>query len=394
MQFLEELFGEEWVQSVVLSPDSRHPLALWHGKGVNNPIGNYTNELAEFILSGGFVTCDVPQLANKLKANFVETLVEIGYAVFLGKQKLRVTMEPFAPRKGPDLAASHDRREYFVEIKKVNLDEARAAADSAAIEVFSRLRGKQSRFRVLISMTPEFAAYSPQLKRAARAVEQLLETLPAKQATKATLCYWGSDEQRLIQGDADAKLDYTDAANLRAQIHLTEQLRNAPFVAQFDDTGIDNDHTAIAVHTRHGDPLIPKPDETHLRLRGILHDKCDQLPKGACGIIVLELTELKKIGIHHFTLLSALYGDLQLTITRQTEEQRYESAVSHQRNGFFGQTSRVSAVVVEQIRIDTSVEVSREVFPTNNVKAVLLTKAELECFGAVVEDLKHLCRAV
>ena len=39
-------------------------------------------------------------------------------------------MEPFAPEKGPDLLACHNRQEYFVEIRKVGLDEARAAADS------------------------------------------------------------------------------------------------------------------------------------------------------------------------------------------------------------------------------------------------------------------------
>lgn len=393
MQFLQELFGEEWVQSVVRSLDSQHLLALWHRKNPDNPVGNYTNELAEFILKGEFVRCDVSQLANKLKADFVETLVEMGYAVFLGKQGFHVTMEPFAPKRGPDLLACKDGTECFVEIKRVSLDEARAAADSAAVELFSRLQGTPSRFMVLISMTSEFGTYSPQLKRASRAVEQLLKTLPEKQATKATLCYWGTDEQMLIQGDAEPKLDYTDAEKVKAQMDQMEQIRSAPFVAQFDDTGAENDHTPIAVHSRNSDPQVPQPDVTHLRLRGILHDKRDQLPRGSCGIIVLELTELEKLGIDHFTLLFALYGDLQLTIARQAEGQQYESAVSHQRNGFFGQTSRVSAVVVERIRIGVPVEFSREVFPTNNARAVLLTQAELECFGTVVEDLKHLCRA-
>src|SRR6266576_1389456 len=151
-------------------------------------------------------------------------------------------MEPFAPRKGPDLVVSNDRKEYFVEIRKVGLDEARAAADSAAIELFSRLRGTPSRFTVLISMTPEFVAYSPQLKHAARAAEQLLKTLPEK-ATKATLFYWGTDAQMLIQGDVEPKLDYTDAEKLKAQLGQKEKIRIAPFVARFADTGAENDHT-------------------------------------------------------------------------------------------------------------------------------------------------------
>ena len=220
-----------------------------------------------------------------------------------------------------------------------------------------------------------------------------MKTLPEKQATKTTLCYWGSDEQTLIQGDAEPKLDYTDAEKLKTQIDQMEQIRNAPFVAEFNDTGAENDRTSVSVHSRNPNPNIPQPDKTYLRLRSILHQKRDQLPKGSRGIIVLELTELEKLGVDHFTLLSALYGDLPVSITKQAEGQEYESSASRRRNGFFDQTSRVSAVVIERIRIGAPVEFSREVFPTNNAKAVLLTEAELECFGTVVQDLKHLCRA-
>ena len=82
MQSLQDLFGEEWIQSIIRSPDSQHPLARWYRKSPDNPVGNYTNELAEFILKGGSIKCDVLQLAAKLKADFVPTLVEMGYAVF------------------------------------------------------------------------------------------------------------------------------------------------------------------------------------------------------------------------------------------------------------------------------------------------------------------------
>jgi hypothetical protein len=392
VQFLRDLFGEEWVQSVILSPDSQHPLALWHGKTPNNPVGNYANELAEFILKSGVVKCDVLQLATKLRADFVPTPVEMDYAVFLGKQGFQVTMEPLAPKRGPDLVACQDRNEYFVEIRKVGLNEASVAADSAALELFTRLRGTPSRFSVLISMTPEFSAYSLQLKLAAKAVEELLRTLPEKQLRKATLC-WEIDERMLIEGDPEAKPEHNDPEKLLEYINRLERIRRAPFVAQFDDTGVDNDHTAIAVHSCRTDPQNPQPDNTCLRLRTILHDKRDQLPKGSSGIIVLELTELEKMGIDHFTLLSALYGDLHLTITKSAEGQEYQSSVSHRRNGFFGQTSRVSAVVVERTRIGAAVEFSRGVFPTNNDRAFLLTQSELECFGSILEDLKHLCRA-
>ena len=392
MQSLQDLFGMEWIQSIIRSPNSQHPLARWYRKSPDNPVGNYTNELAEFILKGGSIKCDVLRLAAKLKADFVPTLVEMGYAVFLGRKGFHVIMEPLAPRRGPDLVACQDRSEYFVEIRKVGLDEACAAADSAALELFNRLQRTPSRFTVLISMTPEFSAYSPQLKRAAKAVGELLKTLPDKQVKKATLC-WDLDEQMLAEGDPEENPGNNDPDKLLAYIDRLERIRKAPFVARFDDTGADNDHTPIAVHARRTDPQNPQPDNTHLRLRTIIHDKRDQLPKASRGIIVLELTELEKLAIDHFTLLSALYGDLQLTITKPAEGQEYGFSVSDRRNGFFGQTSRVSAVVVERIRIGTAVEFSREVFPTNNARAFLLTQSELKCFGTIAEDLKHLCRA-
>lgn len=392
MQFLQNLFGEDWIKSIIRSPDSRHPLALWHRKAPDNPIGNYTNELAEFILMSGLIKCDVLQLAAKLKADFVPTLVEMGYAVFLGRQGFHVIMEPLAPKRGPDLVACQDSSEYFVEIRRVGLDEACAAADSAAIELFSRLQGTPSRFTVLISMAPEFSAHSPQLKRAAKAVEGLLKTLPEKQAKKATLC-WDLDGEILAEGDPEESPGNNDPYKLSACIDRSERIRRAPFVARFDDTGVDNDHTPIAVHTRRTDPQNPQPDNTHLRLRTILHDKRDQLPKASRGIIVLELTELEKLGIDHFTLLSVLYGDMQWTITKPAAGQEYQSSVSRRSNGFFGQTSRVSAVVVERIKIGTVVEFSRDVFPTTNARAHLLTRSQLERFGTIGEDLKHLCRA-
>ena len=126
--------------------------------------------------------------------------MEMGYAVFLADRGFEVTMEPCAPNAGPDLAAVLDA-EYFIELRKVGLDEARAAADSAAIDLFRRLESTPSSFTVIISMTDEFGAYSPQLKNAAKSIADVLNDLGAKEITKASLYYWGPDNKLLIKGD-------------------------------------------------------------------------------------------------------------------------------------------------------------------------------------------------
>jgi hypothetical protein len=294
MNDLELLFGKEWVERTIRSADSSHPLGLWHKKASDNPVGRYADGLAHFILNSGMVKCDPVRLASKLKAEFEETLCEMDYAVFLGKQGFHVPMEPTAPLAGPDLAAVRDN-EYLVEIRRVGLDEARAGADPATYELFNRLCKVPSRFRILISMTDEFGAYSPQLKEAAKTVANTLTDLTDRHVQKATVYYCGPDDKMLIEGeDGEPHFDYADSQKLKAQLDQFERIKNAPFVAQFEDTGANNDRTGIAVHSMGSDPLILQPDKTHLRLRGILHQKRDQLPKASRGIIVLELSELQK----------------------------------------------------------------------------------------------------
>ena len=114
--------------------------------------------------------------------------------------------------------------------------------------------------------------------------------------------------------------------------------------------------------------------------------------KGCRGIIVLEISALGPLMVDHGTIISALYGDMQVTLRSTGEGVKIDPEVSHRGNGFFANTSRVSAVVVEKTTIGTTVEVMREVFPTNNSAAPLLTQAELENFGTVVSDVAHLCR--
>jgi hypothetical protein len=93
--------------------------------------------------------------------------------------------------------------------------------------------------------------------------------------------------------------------------------------------------------------------------------------------------------VDEFTLSAALYGDLQMIVR---SEPGFPHDTNRKANGFLMGTTRVSAVVVEQVKIDADrVSVSREVFPTNNPHARVLTLGELKLFGTIAQDLENLC---
>jgi hypothetical protein len=107
MNNLRKLFGNEWFEREVLGADPEHLLGKWHKKDEDNPVGKYTDELVGYALRGDALRCDVARLATKLQGEFVDTLVELGYAVFLAEQGMEVTMEPTFPLAGPDLRATN-----------------------------------------------------------------------------------------------------------------------------------------------------------------------------------------------------------------------------------------------------------------------------------------------
>jgi hypothetical protein len=391
MKQLQKLLGEEWVEREMLCADPQHLLGRWYRKSVDNPLTRYVDELAGFVLNSGAVTCDTARLATKLKGEFGETLIEMDYAVFLAKQGFKVTMEPSAPKAGPDLLGVRGHEFYF-EMRKVGLDEVRAAADLASEDVFTRLCGTPSRYGILISMTDEYSAFSPQLKRALRVVVTVLKDLGEKHVQKASLFYHGPTDYALREGDeGEPDFDYSDGEKLAAQIREFEREKRARFVARFDDTGKENPRTSVGVHPLGSDPHLLKPDQTYLRLRRILHKKCDQLPKGSRGIIVLELSDLEKLVVGQYTLESSLYGELQMTLRAAPPGKDFQVDENRKRNGFFLTTSRVSAVVVERVKIGDDFSFSREVFPTNNPQAAVLTLGELKSFGTIAEGLENLC---
>jgi hypothetical protein len=394
MRNLRKLFGDEWVEKEVLCAAPEHLLGKWYKKSPDNPVTKYTEELVGVALQGDRLQCDVSRLASKLKGEFVDTLTELGYAVFLVEKGFQVMMEPTAPEAGPDLLAVKDKK-YFVEMRKVQLNEARAAADLATEDVFERLCRTPSRYSVVISMTDEFSAHSPQLKKAVRAVRNTLDDLGRRGVRRATLYYNGPDELWLHEGnEAQPAYDYGDRQHLADQVRDEERRGNARFKAQFDDTGRESPRTVVAVlplgPVRR--PKKPEPDQTYLRLRSILRKKQKQLPKGTTGIIVLNISDLGKFLVDEFTLAAALYGDLQMVIRGGPGAENFPHTVERKPNGFFMSTTLVAAVVIETVTIgDHGIAARREVFPTNNPQAIVLPLRELKLFGTIAVEHENLC---
>jgi hypothetical protein len=93
--------------------------------------------------------------------------------------------------------------------------------------------------------------------------------------------------------------------------------------------------------------------------------------------------------VDEFTLSAALYGDLLMIIRA---EPGFPHDMNRSPNGSFMGTTRVSAVVIERANINADrVFVRREVFPTNNPQAKVLTLEDLRLIGTLAEDLENLC---
>jgi hypothetical protein len=186
--------------------------------------------------------------------------------------------------------------------------------------------------------------------------------------------------------------DYSDRERLASQIRAETRATEARFIARFDDTGHENSRTVVGVLPLGAHPHCVEPDQTYLSLRKILGKKRDQLPKGSRGIIVLDLTDLEKLMVDQLTIESSVYGDLMVILREPHGGGDIQHGDTRRPNGFFLSTSRVSAVVVERVRIvHGSLSVNREVFPTNNPHAVVLALDELQAFGTIAQGLEHLC---
>ena len=392
MKQLRKLLGDEWIEKNVVGAEPQHALGRWYKKSPECPVIRYTEDLSDFVLNNGAPKCDTSRLASKLKGEFVDTTVELGYAVFLAKRGCAVTMEPTAPKPGPDLLVVKDES-YYVEMRKVGLDEEHRTVDAATEDVFSRLCGTPSRYSIVLSMTNDYAAYSPELKQASRRVGSVLKDLEGKKLPEAVLYYHGPNDWMVRDQDVrDMEFDYSDGAKLAAQMQEFERGGQARFVARFYDSGERRDRTHVSVLSLGDDPGPLRPDETHLRLRGILNKKREQVPKNSRGVILLEISDLAKLMVDHFTILRALYGDLLLKPVLAAGSEGFDWDMSRAPNGFFLGTSRVSAVVVETVNVGAEeITFRRTVYPTNNPQACVLHLDELKLFGEIAEGLENLC---
>jgi hypothetical protein len=392
MKQLRKLLGHEWIEKNVVGEEPQHVLGPWYKKSPESSLIRYTEDLADFVLNNGALKCDTVRLASKLKGEFVDTIVELGYAVFLAKQGCTVTMEPTAPKSGPDLLVVKDES-YYVEVRKVSLDEAHRTVDIATEDVFARLCGMPSRYSIVLSMTTDYTAYSPKLTRASRRVVSVLNDLEAKKLPEAVLYYHGPNDWIVRDQDVrNIKFDYADGAKLAAQMQEFERAGQARFVARFYDSGELQDRTHVSVLSLGDGPGRLQPDQTYLRLRGILNKKRGQIPKNSSGVILLEISALAKLMVDDFTISRALYGDLLLNPVAGVDGEGFDWDMSRAPNGFFLGTSRVSAVVVETVNVGPEeITFSRTVYPTNNPQAHILHLDELKLFGKIAEGLEHLC---
>jgi hypothetical protein len=171
-----------------------------------------------------------------------------------------------------------------------------------------------------------------------------------------------------------------------------ERAGEARFLAHFYDSGERRERTHVSVLSLGEDPGPLQADQTHLRLRGILNKKREQIPKNSRGVILIEISALAKLMVDEFTILRTLYGDVLVNPVAAAGGEGFNLDMSRAPNGFFLGTSRVSAVVVEKVNVGVEeITFNRTVYPTNNPQAQVLRLAELKLFGEVAEGLEQLC---
>jgi subtilisin-like proprotein convertase family protein len=124
----------------------------------------------------------------------------------------------------------------------------------------------------------------------------------------------------------------------------------------------------------------------------MLSKKKTQLPENSRGVLVFDVSELFMLS--DFSIESALYGDLVVRLTAPSTPGGPigEPTLFRNGRGFFGKSSRVSAVVFHTRQLDQGKLENRwRAFPTNraNDDTIQLEEAELSLFGDL-EDRKNL----
>jgi hypothetical protein len=373
---LRALMGDDWIEANVLSEKAEHVLGRWYRKANGNPWVQYTDQLVERLLKSDSLVFDKAALARKLAAEYVPTLAEIEVAVHLLEQGCGLVLEPMAPAKGPDVRADIADKSYFVEVRSVSDSEDDERFNAVSSEVFARLNETPSRYTVKVTVGDDCIAGSGELKKA---IDQIVNALAVMRERK-----WV--HARLFHSSGGSILD--PGTGLSAQ--EKELVAQAEIIAEFHDTGKDEEKTVASAWRPYKSP--PEPDQTHERLKKMLSKKKTQLPENSRGILVFDVSELFMLS--DFSIESALYGDLVVRLTAPSTPGGPigEPTLFRNGRGFFGKSSRVSAVVFHTRHVtEGKIENRWRVFPTNraNQDTIQLEEAELTLFGDL-EDRKDL----
>jgi hypothetical protein len=373
---LRALMGDDWIEANVLSEKAEHVLGRWYRKANGNPWVEYTDQLVERLLKSDRLVFDKAALPRKLAAEYVPTLAEIEVAVHLLEQGCGLVLEPMAPAKGPDARADVADRSYFVEVRAVSDSEDDERFNAVSSEVFARLNQTPSRYTVKVTVGDDCVAGSGELKKA---IDQIVNALAVMREKK-----W--ERGRLFHSSSGSILDPGTSLSTQEK----ELVAKAEIIAEFRDTGKDQERTVASAWRPYKSP--PEPDQTHERLKKILSKKKTQLPENSRGILVFDVSELFMLS--DFSIESALYGDLVVRLTAPSTPGGPIGEPTMFRNGrgFFGKSSRVSAVVFHTRHVDDGrIENRWRVFPTNraNEDTIQLQAAELTLFGDL-EDRRNL----
>ena len=373
---LRALMSEEWVETNILSEKAEHLLGRWHRKADGNPWVNYTDQLIGQLIGSQRIAFDKDALARKLAAEYVPTLAEIEVAVHLLEGGFDLVLEPTAPAKGPDIRADIAGNTYFVEVRAVNDSEDDERFNAVSSEIFARLNETPSRYRVNVTVGEDCIAGSGDLKKA---IDQAVNALSVMKENK-----W--KHARLFHSAENSILDPGTGLTDEEK----EMATKAELIVEFHDTGEDQEKTVASAWRPYKSP--PEPDQTHERLKKMLNKKRTQLPENSRGVLVFDVSELFMLS--DFSIESALYGDLVVRFTAPSTPGGPigDPALFRNGRGFFGKSSRVSAVVFHTRHVaDGKMENRWRVFPTNRADkdTIQLDEVELTRFGEL-EDRTSL----
>lgn len=379
LTYLRKLMGDEWVDAEICGENPTHLLGLQYKRDKNDPWVNHTEELVKEILTNPRISFDAKVLVAKVKDPYDSTLAEMESAVSLAQQGFVIVLEPSAPQKGPDIRADRAGVSYFVEVRAAGFSDDEDRRQRVTDEIFARMTEVPSSYFAAFTIGNELGPGSPETRAAIDAVIEVLGVLKNRHDKKATFYYVQPDRKLLLSGNGP--FDLSEKAR--------EIMQKADLIVDFEDKGKGMTGTPASLMKKLNSP--PESVKDHKRLRKILNEKREQLPKGARGIITLEVTE--QFMLSDFSIENALYGDLMVQFSLDGPQQSVgEPTALRNNNGFFRKTSRVSAIVIQKRHVvDRKVVLQRSVYPTNrgNADTIRLTLAELQCFGDL-EDRDHL----